>query len=48
MKHCEAKRFFFIENANIDESDLNNNKLRLNKKGTIIPIQNIKRSFNQF
>ena len=48
MKHCEAKRFFFIENANIDESGLNNNKLHLNKKGTIILTQNIKRSFNQF
>ena len=47
-KYCEGKGFVFIENDNISESDLNNSKLHLNKKGTNIVIQNIKRSFNQF
>ena len=41
--YCEVKRFIFIENANINESDLNNSKLHLNKKGTNIFTQNIKR-----
>ena len=44
-KYCEGKGFVFIENANIDELGLNNIKLHLNKKGTYIPTQNIKRSF---
>ena len=35
-KYCEGKGFVFIENTNIDESDLNNSKLHLNKKGTSI------------
>ena len=47
-KYCKGKRFVFIENANIGESDLNNNKLHLNKKGKNILTKNIKRSFNQF
>ena len=32
-KYCEGNGFVFIENVNIDESDLNNSKLYLNKKG---------------
>ena len=47
-KYCEGKGFVFNENANINESGLNNSKLHLNKKGTNILTQNIKRSFNQF
>ena len=47
-KYCEGKGFVFIENANLNESVLNNSKLHLNKKGTNILTQNIKRSFNQF
>ena len=45
---CEAKGFAFIENANINESGLNNSKVHLNKKRANILTQNIKRSFNQF
>ena len=41
--YCEVKGFIFIENANINESGLNNSKLHLNKKGTNIFTQNIKR-----
>ena len=40
--YFEVKGFIFIENANINESCLNNSKLRLNKKGTNIFTQNIK------
>ena len=47
-KYCKGKGFVFIENDNIIESGLNNSKLHLNKKGTNILTQNIKRSFNQF
>ena len=47
-KYCEGKGFVFIENDNIIESGLNNSKLHLNKKGTNILTQNMKRSFNQF
>ena len=47
-KYCEGKGFVFIENDNISESGVNNSKLHLNKKGTNILNQNIKRSFNQF
>ena len=47
-KYCEGKGFVLIENANISESGLNKSKLHLNKKGTNILTQNIKRSFNQF
>ena len=47
-KYCEGKGFVFIENDNIIELGLNNSKLHLNKKGTNILTQNIKRSFNQF
>ena len=47
-KYFEGKGFVFIENANTDESGLNNSKLHLNKKETIIFTQNIKRSLNQF
>ena len=47
-KHCDGKGFVFIENANINESGLSNSKLHLNKKGTNILTQNIKRPFNQF
>ena len=38
-KYCEGKGFAFIENANINESGLNNSKLHLNKKGTNILTQ---------
>ena len=31
-KYCEGKGFVFIENANIDESGLNNSKLDFKKK----------------
>ena len=41
--YCEVKGSIFIENANINESGLNNSKLHLNKKGTNIFTQNIKR-----
>ena len=41
--YCEVKGFIFIENANINDSGLNNSKLHLNKKGTNIFTQNIKR-----
>ena len=44
-KHCEGKRIFFFENANINESGLNNSKLHLNKKEINIHTQNIKWSF---
>ena len=44
--YCEGKEIVFIEDANIYESGLNNSKLHLNKKGTNILTQNIKRSFN--
>ena len=47
-KYCEGKGFVFIGNANIKESGPNNSELHLNKKGTNILTQNIKRSFNQF
>ena len=47
-KYCEGKGFVFIENAIISESGLNNSKLLLNKVGTNILAQNIKKSFNQF
>ena len=47
-KYCDGKGFVFIENDNIGESGMNNSKLHLNKKGTNILTQNIKRSFNQF
>ena len=47
-KYCEGKGFVFIENDDINKSSLNNSKLHLNKKGTNILTQNIKRSFNQF
>ena len=47
-KYYEGKGFVFIEDDNINESGLNNSKLHLNKKGTNILTQNIKRSFNQF
>ena len=47
-KYCESKGFVFIENASINESGLNNSKLNLNKRGTNIVTQNIKRSFDQF
>ena len=48
INHCDGKGFVFIENANINESGLSNSKLHLNKKGTNILTQNIKRPFNQF
>ena len=35
-KYCEGKGFVFIENANIDESGLNNSKLDFKKKVTNI------------
>ena len=41
-KCCEGKGFLFTENANINESGLNNSKLHLNKKGANILTQNIK------
>ena len=47
-KYCESKGFVFIENASINESGLNNSKLHLNKKGTNVLTQKMKRSFNQF
>ena len=47
-KYCEGKGFVFIENVNISEPGLNNSKLHLNKKGTNVLTQNIKRSFSQF
>ena len=47
-KYCEGKGFVFIENANINETGLNNSKLHLNRKGTNILAQNIKKSFQQF
>ena len=47
-KYCEGKRFIFVKNNNINESGLNNSKLHLNKKGTIIFSQNIKRSLHHF
>ena len=47
-KYCEGKGFVFIENANIDGTGLNNSKLHLNKKGTNILAENIKKSFQQF
>ena len=47
-KYCEGKGFVFIENDSINESGLNNSKLHLNKKGTNVFTQNMKRSFNQF
>ena len=47
-KYCEGKGFIFVENNNINESGLNNSKLHLNKKGTIIFSQNIKRSLHHF
>ena len=47
-KYCEGKGFVFIENISISKSGLNNSKQYLNKKGTNILTQNIKRSFNQF
>ena len=42
-KYCEGKGFVFTENADISESGLNNSKLHLNKKGTNILTQNIKK-----
>ena len=47
-KYCEGKGFIFVENNNINEPGLNNSKLHLNKKGTMIFSQNIKRSLYQF
>ena len=47
-KYYEGKGFVFIEDDNINEPGLNNSKLHLNKKGTNILTQNIKRSYNQF
>ena len=47
-KYCEGKCFIFAENNNINESGLNNSNLYLNKKGTMIFSQNIKRSLHQF
>ena len=47
-KYCEGKGFVFIEKPNINETGLNNSKLHLNKKGTNILAQNIKKSFQQF
>ena len=47
-KYCEGKGFIFVENNNINESGLNNSKLHLNKKGTMIFSQNIKRSLHHF
>ena len=47
-KYCEGKGFIYVENSNINESDLNNSKLHLNKKGTMIFSQNIKRSVHHF
>ena len=47
-KYCECKGLVFIENTNINESDLNNSKLYLHKKGATILTQNIKGSFDQF
>ena len=44
----KVKGFVFIENDNISESGLNKGKLHLNKNGTYILTQNIKRPFNQF
>ena len=41
----KVKEFFFFENANINESGLNNSKLHLNKKEINIHTQNIKWSF---
>ena len=40
-KYCDGKGFVFIENANINESALNNSKLHLSKKETNILTQNI-------
>ena len=45
-KYCEGKGFLFTENANIDESGLNNSKLHLNKKGANILTQNISHSIS--
>ena len=42
-KYCEGKGFVFIENANINETGLNNSKLHLSRKGTNILAQNIKK-----
>ena len=47
-KCCEGKGFLFTENANIDESGLNNSKLHLNKKGANILTQNIKNHLISF
>ena len=47
-KYCEGKGFIFVENNNINESGLNNSKLHLNKKGTMIFSQNIKNSLHHF
>ena len=47
-KYCEGKRFIFVKNNNINESGLNNSKLHLNKKGTMIFSQNIKRPLHHF
>ena len=34
--YCSGKGFIFVDNDNINESCLNNSKLHLNKKGTVI------------
>ena len=47
-KYCEGKGFIFVENNNINESDLNNSKLHLNIKGTIIFSQNIRSPLHHF
>ena len=39
--YCLGKGLIFVDNSNIDESCLNNNKLHLSKKGTQLLTQNI-------
>ena len=42
--YCLVKGLVFVDNSNIDESCLNNSKLHLSKKGTLLLTQNILRS----
>ena len=44
--YCIGKGFTFVNNANINEKCLNNNKLHLNKKGTTLFTKNIYKSFS--
>ena len=47
-RYCEGKGFIFVENNNINESGLNNSNLHLNEKGTMVFLQNIRRSLHHF